>query len=80
MPPIKEVIRKATPNDMKVVEKNHIKEKEAFDICLEKIAYRKLNMNLIDVEGTRQKYWAVLEYAAENSAVRDSSASFSRFP
>ena len=32
---------------MKVVEKNHIKEKEAFDICLEKIAYRKLNMNLI---------------------------------
>lgn len=50
--PLKEIIRKANYSDMKTVEKNRIKEKEAFDICLEKIAMRKLNMNLIDVECT----------------------------
>ena len=65
LPPIKEVIRKATPNDMKVVEKNHIKEKEAFDICLEKIAYRKLNMNLIDVECTFDNNKILFYFTAE---------------
>ena len=52
VPPLKEIIRKSTAEDMKIVEKNHVKEKEAFDICLEKIAYRQLNMHLIDVECT----------------------------
>lgn len=52
VPPLKEVIRMATPNDMKIVEKNRIKEAEAFKICEEKIAFRKLNMHLVDVECT----------------------------
>ncbi len=52
VPPLKEVIRMATPNDMKIVEKNRIKETEAFKICEEKIAFRKLNMHLVDVECT----------------------------
>lgn len=50
---------------MKVVEKNHIKEKEAFDICLEKIAYRKLNMNLIDVECTFDNNKILFYFTAE---------------
>ena len=58
VPPLKEIIRKSTAEDMKIVEKNHVKEKEAFDICLEKIAYRQLNMHLIDVECTFDNFTA----------------------
>ena len=37
MQPLKSVIRVATEEDKKIEEKNREKEKEAFDICLEKI-------------------------------------------
>ena len=50
--PVKDIIRVATPEDMKIVEANKEKSKRAFDICKEKIKFRKLNMNLIDVECT----------------------------
>lgn len=50
--PLKEVIRVANSEDFKIIENNKKKEKEAFKICEEKIAYRKLNMHLIDVECT----------------------------
>ncbi len=49
---IKDIIRIASPDDMKIVEANKIKAKQAFKICEEKIKFRKLNMNLIDVECT----------------------------
>lgn len=64
--PLKNIIRKASSNDMKIVEKNRIKEKEAFDICLEKIAFRKLNMNLIDVECTFDNNKILFYFTAEN--------------
>lgn len=50
--PLKEVIRKATAADEKTHEDNKIKEKKAFDICLEKIKDNNLVMKLIDVEYT----------------------------
>lgn len=50
--PLKKVIRIATQADFKQIENNKKKEKEAFDICLKKIAQHKLNMKLIDVEYT----------------------------
>lgn len=50
--PIKTVIRKATPKDLKQIEKNKEREAKAFDICLEKIEKRKLPMKLINVEYT----------------------------
>ena len=50
--PLKSVIRLATDQDRKTVEKNKQKEKEAFKICLEKIRKHKLEMKLIDVEYT----------------------------
>lgn len=50
--PVKPIIRIATQKDYATLEKNKKKEKEAFDICLEKIAKHKLEMNLIDVECT----------------------------
>jgi cell fate regulator YaaT (PSP1 superfamily) len=50
--PLKSVIRAATPEDLAKVEENSRKEKEAFRICLKKIAEHKLGMKLIDVEYT----------------------------
>lgn len=48
--PLKSVIRRATEADFKIVEENKEKEKAAYDICLKKIAARKLKMKLVDVE------------------------------
>ena len=50
--PLKPVIRVATPEDDEIAFKNKDKEKEAFNICLEKIAKHGLEMKLIDVEYT----------------------------
>ena len=50
--PLKAVIRIATDADERTVKKNREKEKEAFKICLEKIATHKLDMKLVDAEYT----------------------------
>ena len=50
--PLKPVIRIATPEDDAIEAKNKEKEKDAFKICLEKIAKHKLEMKLIDAEYT----------------------------
>ncbi|GKX32226.1 signal peptidase II [Vallitalea longa] len=50
--PLKSVIRITTPEDDKKEEKNRLKEKDAFDICVKKIAKHGLVMKLIDVEYT----------------------------
>ncbi len=50
--PLKPVIRIATEADEKTVERNREKEKEAFHICLEKIAKHKLEMKLVEAEYT----------------------------
>ena len=50
--PLKAVIRVATPEDDRIEEKNHEKEKDAYKICLEKIAKHKLDMKLVEAEYT----------------------------
>ena len=50
--PLKPVLRVATEADEKQAEMNRQKEKDAFQICLEKIAKHKLEMKLIDAEYT----------------------------
>ena len=50
--PLKKVIRKATLADDKHESENKGKEKQAFDVCVEKIKKHKLDMKLIDVEYT----------------------------
>lgn len=50
--PLKEVLRIATDKDVKKVEENRQKEKEAFDICLDCINKRNIKMKLINVEYT----------------------------
>ena len=50
--PLKPVIRIATAEDEAKAEKNREREKEALQICLEKIKKHNLDMKLIDVEYT----------------------------
>ena len=50
--PIKQVLRKATPEDDEQQKSNKKKEREAFNICLEKIHQHELDMKLIDCEYT----------------------------
>lgn len=50
--PLKKVIRVATEEDRAHHEENIRKEKDAFEICLQKIANHNLDMKLIDVEYT----------------------------
>ena len=50
--PLKPVIRVATPEDDKVDADNRLKEKKAFEVCLEKINKHGLDMKLIDTEYT----------------------------
>ena len=50
--PLKPVLRIATDEDEKTVEKNKEKEKEAFEICKEKIQKHGLEMKLVNAEYT----------------------------
>ena len=50
--PLKDVIRIATPKDDAREQSNRKKEREAYQICVEKIREHELDMNLIDVEYT----------------------------
>ena len=48
--PLRPVIRIATRDDLRVAEINKQREKEAFEICQQKIAEHGLDMKLVDVE------------------------------
>lgn len=50
--PLKSVMRIATKADLKIRDENKEKEKNAFDICVEKIKKHELDMKLVDVEYT----------------------------
>ncbi|MDR1674832.1 MAG: stage 0 sporulation family protein [Oscillospiraceae bacterium] len=50
--PVKAVLRRATDDDIKTVEHNQIREKEALKICAEKIEQHGLKMSLVDAEYT----------------------------
>jgi len=63
--PLKEVIRKATAEDVEQYKENKKKEKEAFQICLTKIAAHKLPMKLIDVEYTFDGNKIIFSFTAE---------------
>ena len=79
--PLKPIIRAATEQDMQVLAKNKEKEKDAFRICEEKIAFRKLKMNLVDVECTFDNNKLLFYFTAENrvdfrEVVKDLAAVF----
>ncbi len=58
VPPLRKVVRVATEQDVKQIERNAENEKKAYDICQEKILAHKIEMKLVDVE-----------YAFDNSKI-----------
>lgn len=63
--PLKPVLRKATDEDIKKIDKIKEKEKKAFDVCVEKINYHKLDMHLVDVEYTFDENKILFYFTAE---------------
>lgn len=79
--PLKPIIRRALPKDIKQVEKNKEREKKAFTVCLEKIAKHKLPMKLIEVDYTFDMGKIIFFFSAEGridfrELVRDLAAVF----
>ena len=48
--PLRSVIRMATPADERTAEENRMKEKHAYEVCLQKIAEHELDMQLVSAE------------------------------
>ena len=48
--PLRKVLRKATPQDERIVAENRAKEKKAYEVCLQKIADHQLDMQLVSAE------------------------------
>lgn len=63
--PLKEVLRKATPQDIQVYEENRLAEKEAFHICQKKILQHKLPIKLIEVSFTFDVSKIIFYFTAE---------------
>ncbi len=63
--PLKPVIRMATEEDDRTAAENEQKEKEAFDICLEKIKNHGLEMKLIDSEYTFDRNKLLFYFTAD---------------
>ena len=66
VPPLKSVIRRASDADFLQIEKNRLKEKDAFGICEKKILQYKLNMKLVDVECTFDNSKLLFYFTSEN--------------
>lgn len=64
--PLKNIIRKASKDDLKIVAANRKKEERALAVCAEKIAYRGLDMQLVDVECTFDNSKLLFYFTAEN--------------
>lgn len=64
--PLKNVVRLATKEDIRIVAANRKKEERAAAVCEEKIAFRKLNMKLVDVECTFDNSKLLFYFTAEN--------------
>ena len=63
--PLKQVIRQATAEDEQILENNRGKEKEAFQVCLKKIAEHRLPMKLVDVEYTFDGNKIIFSFTAD---------------
>ncbi|MBA8896949.1 PSP1 domain-containing protein [Clostridium saccharobutylicum] len=63
--PLKNVIRIADDKDINKHKENKEKEKDALDICLNKIQEHKLNMKLIDVEYTFDNHKVIFYFTAD---------------
>lgn len=63
--PLKPIIRIATAEDDAQLADNKLKEKEAFNVCFEKIKKHELNMKLVDCEYTFDKCKLLFYFTAD---------------
>lgn len=63
--PLKQVVRVATPEDREIMEVNKKRQREAFQIGLEKIAKHGLPMKLVDVEYTFDNSKLIFYFTAD---------------
>ena len=63
--PLKEITRKATEKDIQKAKDNEAAEKEAYKICLEKIAKHNLEMKLVQAEYTFDKSKLLFYFTAD---------------
>ena len=66
VPPLREIVRIATEEDLKVYNENKQKEKDAFRVCQAKIREHGLDMKLIDVEYTFDGSKVLFYFTSEN--------------
>ncbi len=64
--PLKPILRVATREDKRILEQNTRREEKAFQVCQQKIAYRGLKMNLVDVECTFDNGKMLFYFTADN--------------
>ena len=77
----REIIRKATEEDLDVADHNHTREREAFDYCLDRIEMRELKMDLSEVEMAFSGHRITFYFSAEHRVdfrdlVKDLAAKF----
>ncbi len=79
--PLRTVVRRASAEDVSRHEANVVREKEAFEVCAQKILEHKLGMKLIDVElafdGSKLLFYFTAEGRVDfRELVKDLAASF----
>lgn len=79
--PLKKMLRKANDEDLAILKENKKKEKQAFEICEQKIAQHGLNMKLVDVEYTLDNNKILFYFTADGrvdfrSLVKDLASVF----
>ena len=63
--PLKPIIRVATEDDFRQAEENKVKEKEAFEVAVQKIAEHKLDMKLVGAEYTFDRSKILFYFTAD---------------
>lgn len=63
--PLKPILRIANADDLNIINQNKQREKEAFEVCEQKIKSRNLKMNLVDVECTFDRNKLLFYFTAE---------------
>lgn len=64
--PLKQILRAVNKDDLRILEQNRKKEIRAFHVCEEKIAMRKMEMKLIEVECAFDNSKLLFYFTAEN--------------
>ena len=79
--PLRDIIRKVTPDDLEKIKDNHSKEGRAYGLALKKIEHHNLPMKLIDVEYLFDRKKIIFYFSAEGridfrKLVKDLAATF----